>query len=299
MSACVSEADRVSGVRYGMRWLYRSPALLVGEYVCPDSEFGREEERCARKHGVLIPRWGAFVQRSGERQVLVDPNHALFVNCCEPYHVSHPIRGREASTVFLLDPVTVAGAVTNRFRGAGPDGAPSFPSAPTTVDSHTYVLHRQLLARLAALASNGPGVVEAGVLGVIRRLIERTPKENEDTAALRRQPTVEQHERVVERVKLLLVERFQANIALKEVARAVSYSPFHLARIFRSVTGMPIHRYLVQLRLRAALERLAEGEVHIARVALDVGFATHSHFCDAFRREFGLSPSGFRRSLRM
>ncbi|MFH1680297.1 MAG: helix-turn-helix domain-containing protein [Candidatus Eisenbacteria bacterium] len=31
-------------------------------------------------------------------------------------------------------------------------------------------------------------------------------------------------------------------------------------------------------------------------LALDVGFASHSHFTDAFRREFGVSPSDLRRS---
>jgi AraC family transcriptional regulator len=34
----------------------------------------------------------------------------------------------------------------------------------------------------------------------------------------------------------------------------------------------------------------------LAAVALDVGFASHSHFTDAFRREFGRAPSEVRRA---
>jgi AraC-like DNA-binding protein len=78
------------------------------------------------------------------------------------------------------------------------------------------------------------------------------------------------------------------------VAAEVGWSPFELTRVFRRHTGFPIHRYRRQLRLRTAYSRLAEGETHIGNLALDLGFSTHSHFAEAFRSEFGLSPSDLR-----
>ena len=57
---------------------------------------------------------------------------------------------------------------------------------------------------------------------------------------------------------------------------------------------MPLHRYLTRLRLRAALERLAGGANDLTALALDLGFSSHSHFADAFRREFGRTPSAVR-----
>ena len=69
----------------------------------------------------------------------------------------------------------------------------------------------------------------------------------------------------------------------------------HLSRIFQHHTGFTIHRYLVQLRMRQALERLAGGEQNLTMLALDLGFSSHSHFTDAFRREFGCAPSAVRR----
>jgi AraC-like DNA-binding protein len=77
--------------------------------------------------------------------------------------------------------------------------------------------------------------------------------------------------------------------------RAVHVSPFHLARIFQQQTGVPVHRYLTQLRLRASLERLADGEEDLTTIALELGFSSHSHFTDAFRREFGQPPSEIRK----
>ena len=86
-------------------------------------------------------------------------------------------------------------------------------------------------------------------------------------------------------------------VTLDDVARAVHVSPFHLARIFQQQTGVPVHRYLTQLRLRASLERLADGAGDLTAVALELGFSSHSHFTDAFRREFGHSPSEMRKIL--
>jgi AraC family transcriptional regulator len=48
--------------------------------------------------------------------------------------------------------------------------------------------------------------------------------------------------------------------------------------------------------LRAALERLAEPGVDLIDIALDLGFSSHSHFTECFRRNFGKTPSAVRGS---
>jgi AraC-like DNA-binding protein len=73
-------------------------------------------------------------------------------------------------------------------------------------------------------------------------------------------------------------------------------SPFHLARVFHERAGVPVHRYLTRLRLRAALDRLMGGADDLTALALDLGFSSHSHFTDAFRTEFGRPPSAVRHS---
>ena len=98
-----------------------------------------------------------------------------------------------------------------------------------------------------------------------------------------------------EGVKNYLASRISERITLDEVARAVHASPYHLARVFQRETGVPIHRYLTQLRLRASLERLTQGVPDLTELALELGFSSHSHFTDAFRKEFGRSPSDYRK----
>jgi AraC-like DNA-binding protein len=59
---------------------------------------------------------------------------------------------------------------------------------------------------------------------------------------------------------------------------------------------------LLRLRLALALERLAGDATDateattLSRLALDLGFASHSHFTFTFRRVLGASPSDFRRA---
>jgi AraC-like DNA-binding protein len=72
---------------------------------------------------------------------------------------------------------------------------------------------------------------------------------------------------------------------------------FHLARTFKARTGFSLHGYRNQLRLRAALERLRDPKAALIDIALDLGFSSHSHFTETFRRNFGKTPSAVREYL--
>lgn len=101
----------------------------------------------------------------------------------------------------------------------------------------------------------------------------------------------------VEAARDLIARRYRDNLSLSDIARAVSSSVFHLSRLFHARTGFSLHAYRNQLRLRGALARLAERDADLTNIALDLGFSSHSHFTDIFRRTFGRTPSAVRRSL--
>jgi len=42
-------------------------------------------------------------------------------------------------------------------------------------------------------------------------------------------------------------------------------------------------------QIHVSLDRVAEPDVSLTALALDVGFSSHSHFTDAFRKESGVS----------
>jgi AraC-like DNA-binding protein len=77
----------------------------------------------------------------------------------------------------------------------------------------------------------------------------------------------------------------------------VGASPAYLTDVFRRIEGVPLHRYLTQLRLARALVELPHAS-DLTTLAIDLGFSSHSHFTAVFRRAFGCTPSRFRDSSR-
>ena len=81
------------------------------------------------------------------------------------------------------------------------------------------------------------------------------------------------------------------------LAQRIAVSPHHLSRVFKAETGETISRYRNRLRVRLALERLAEGEPCLARLAAELGFADQAHLSRVVRRELGTTPSDLRARL--
>jgi AraC-like DNA-binding protein len=61
---------------------------------------------------------------------------------------------------------------------------------------------------------------------------------------------------------------------------------------------LSLRAYSGRLRTALAAERLLAGAPDLTALALDLGYADHSHFTNAFRQEWGLPPSRFRDSQR-
>jgi AraC-like DNA-binding protein len=81
---------------------------------------------------------------------------------------------------------------------------------------------------------------------------------------------------------------------LASLAASVGMSPFHFARVFRSLVGAPPHRLLRDVRLDRARCMLLDGE-SVTTTCYAVGFGNLSHFIRSFRRRFGTSPSLMRK----
>lgn len=81
---------------------------------------------------------------------------------------------------------------------------------------------------------------------------------------------------------------------LAQLAAAASMSEFHFLRLFKQVTGVTPHQYVLRARLQEAALRLKSRCEPVLDIALSAGFRDLSNFNHAFRGEFGVTPTRFR-----
>ena len=274
--------------------LFRSRSVAINDVCCRPQCRAHGPEEHSSGHHVVFPRSGVFLKRVAGREFVADPNHVLFFNQGEPYRVAHPVEGGDDCTVFEFRPdllVEVIGSYEPRVE-ARPERP--FDFTHTLSDQRVFLFQQRVRQRLLSDVADALQVEECS-LDLLAAVMRHTYLDRGMRPVRHRASTLQAHRAQAEQTRLFLSARFAENLGLEDIARAVHSSTFHLARVFRRETGLTIHQYRQRLRLRAALERLVEQETDLTALALDLGFASHSHFSDAFRRAFAVAPSACRR----
>jgi AraC-like DNA-binding protein len=84
-------------------------------------------------------------------------------------------------------------------------------------------------------------------------------------------------------------------IGLSEIAAAAGYSPYHLSRVFRAMTGETPGGYIRKRRLTEAARQLLTSDRRILDIALDHQYSSQAAFTRAFHLALGTSPGAYRR----
>ena len=265
------------------RTLFENERLVLGELWCPP------ESRCW--HGlnsvsavphVIFPRTPVTIRQLGREPVVCDRNHVLFFNPGQRFFRSLRSRDGDRSYYVELAPELM-------FNLAH---LSSFPFAFGPCDPSVFLLQR-LAVRHLKDPNPDPLLVEESVTESVGLAIERA-RSFHGLRSKGREATRAAHREIVDQTKELLAARFRERLTMGEIAAAIGVSRFHLSRVFRSSTGFSLHGYRNQLRLRAALERIADPDTLLPALAAELGFSGHSHFTAAFREAFGVAPSELR-----
>lgn len=180
----------------------------------------------------------------------------------------HQLDGRGTRlALFYLLPETEAGQrILKKLSEA------SFSRAPQAVRS-------TLLPRLRRYLEQGCDVDEAAEL--CDELVYRL-------APARDQPTFIDCR--VTRALEYLRSTLDRQVTSEEIAAVAQLSPSRIAHLFREQSGLPLRRYLLWLRLCAALEQMATSH-SLTDAAHASGFADSAHLSRTFRRMHGIAPS--------
>lgn len=273
--------------------VFGSNLFQLGVFRAEPSRVGEVRESIALSHLIALPRRAGLIRRSGQADAIAGTDAAVYYNKGCEYQATVLGDGAEETWFIRVDGRALVEAVQRHdasvidhpeapFRlGGGPVTPGHFRNAAELM---ARVRRGELdtLATDEALAELLRGVIDHGM--TTRPASEWTDRKSSADFAFWTQR--------------LLAERFRENLSLGEIAEKIGASPFFLCRAFRLHVGMTMHQYRETLRLRQAMIELAESRQSLAMIGLGLGYATQSHFTNAFGRHFGITPGGARRRLR-
>jgi AraC-like DNA-binding protein len=231
---------------------------------------------------IVLARTGRFARRVSGRTAIVDSTQGYVLDAGDTEMIQHLGGTGHRCTVITVRPDALPALWRPRERLMASEFRTS-PAADLT--------HRRLLAE----CRRGGDVerisqLTASVVGDLFDSCMRAPR------LIHRRGTTAATRRIVD-IARELATTGAGTPTLQSVASAASVSPHHLTRTFKENTGLTMGRYRNRVRVRVALEWIAEGDDDFTRIAHDLGFSDHAHFSRTVMAEVGLQPRTLRRLL--
>jgi len=272
--------------------VFESPVARVAAFRCPTGHPAFRDSGPIRNHVFVFPRRSVALRHDGGRPFVADPTVVTLYNRGQLYWRDPVDPAGDECEWFAVEDSVLLGAVRHFDPAADRPDRP-FPHPYAPCGPRAYLAQRALFDRLRHGTAVDPLWVEEQVVHLLSSVLKATyafwggrPREALSSSLHRDQ---------VEHVRGVLSENLGDALPLARIAGAAGLSVFHLCRVFHAATGSTLHAYRNQVRLRSALERLADAD--LTQLALDLGYSSHSHFSDAFKRAFGVTPSAARRQL--
>jgi AraC-like DNA-binding protein len=273
--------DCKNGCMLSRRTLIDRDGIGIADVACRWARGRGQGGEHTSGHALVFVRRGCFVREADGVVSTLDSTLAYCINPEQEERYDHPHAGGDDCTVLFLSPEVVAS-----LEG----GEPSLPRRPLTALPEIDLEHRLLLA--AARRGDNPHELVERATALAAHVLEQ---DDPRPVAAGRPATAHARRALVAGAREAIAADPQRS--LPQLARELAISPHHLSRIFSSATGTTISRHRLRLRVRAAMERLADGERDLARLAAELGFADQSHLCRALRSETRRTPAALRKVL--
>ena len=105
---------------------------------------------------------------------------------------------------------------------------------------------------------------------------------------------------IINRVKAIIIDQIhhkQQPIATNFstlLVESIHYDYAHLSRLFSSVEGKTIERYIMTQKIEKVKELLTYNEMTLSEIAYDMGYSSTAHLSGQFKKVTGMSPTKFK-----
>jgi AraC family transcriptional regulator len=277
------------------RAVYETGSVQIGVFRCAADDPSFRDSGPIETFCFVFPRSSVVIEHRDGSPFVTDPTVVVMYNRGQLYRRRVVSAEGDRCDWFAVSETVMRDAVARYDPAAAESSARPVRFTRVASDSRMYREQRELLATVLSREPADALEVEERVLAMLARLL-RTAYEASPSANASRADARFAESDLVHAARTFLGRHFADPLALSDVATAVHSSVFHLCRTFRRQTGMTLHAYREQLRLRASMEAI-ERTTDLTGVALDHGYSSHSHYTARFRRTFGVAPSALRRAI--
>lgn len=101
----------------------------------------------------------------------------------------------------------------------------------------------------------------------------------------------------VQKAVLYIEENLSGELGLQTLANALELSPGYLSGLFHRETGRTLTEHITDVRMKHAMHLLTTTRLQVQNVAQLCGVPDANYFTKLFRRQYGVTPRHYRRSL--
>lgn len=260
----------------------------VGRFRCPPSHPHFRDTGPVGGYLLVFPRTSVGIRQAGRAPVIADPTLVMLYNDRQEYRRELVSAEGDRCEFFAFPAEAAREAIGAHDPGALDREREIFRASHCPGSPQIYLRQRRIIEQILRQGAADGLALEEQLLELLGMVVGQAYGRAAPPQGARKRRAA--HE-LADAVKRLLADRYCQPLTLQQISAQVHCSPYHLCRAFSAVVGMPIHRYLNRLRLHAALERIADRPRDLSGLAVDLGFAHHSHFTRLFRQEFGVTPS--------
>jgi AraC-like DNA-binding protein/uncharacterized protein with PQ loop repeat len=259
----------------------------LAEYVCCAGPGDRPFEERHDAFTVATVVEGTFKYRSETASALLYPGAVLLGNCGTCFECGHDHETGDRCIALHVSPeafaeVASSAAGSERFR---------FPldMLPASAAITPWLVKFYADRTNVRLARSEPLDADVSVLQFLEEMIGLTA----DAKLSAVQVSARDEARLSAIIRYIELNSSE-KLDLNQMSTIAGVSKYHFLRTFRRTVGLTPHQFVLGIRLRRAAGHLLTTAAPIAAIAFEAGFGDLSTFNARFRKQFGVSPRGYR-----
>lgn len=265
--------------------------VWVGEFMCHfDDPFFGGLHFFDHHHMIVFPRTCVKLKLHGYGSLIGSPNLAVFYNRNTVYERTKLDNIGDKCYYFQFDPMLMDELLAEYQPQSNGRRSQTFSFTHALLHREQYLQQYRIVEMILRGRVADRLLIDETAVCLLENLLARSFAQH-GVIRKEKEETSKAHRRLAVAAQELLAHSYDQPLTLDQIAKQLAVSPYHLSRLFRKQVGCTLHQFREQFRLRMAHLRIGDYADNLTQLALDVGYANHSHFTAAFHRTFGFPPS--------